>query len=72
MLAEIVAGETPEARRANALATLSAMMGAVILARAMDDPVMADEFLAATHRAAVSPARLGLLCRSIAEGEQGG
>lgn len=50
VLAGIVAGETPQARRATALATLSAMMGAVILARAMDDADMADEFLAATHR----------------------
>ncbi|MBO9099963.1 MULTISPECIES: TetR/AcrR family transcriptional regulator [unclassified Rhizobium] len=50
VLAEIVAGETPEARRANALSTLAAMMGAVILARTMDDGAMADEFLAATHR----------------------
>jgi TetR/AcrR family transcriptional regulator, transcriptional repressor for nem operon len=50
VLVEIVAGDTPQARRANALATLSAMMGAVTLARAMDDADLADEFLAATYR----------------------
>lgn len=50
VLVEIVTGDTPQARRANALATLSAMMGAVTLARAMDDADLADEFLAATHR----------------------
>ena len=50
MLVPVVAGDTPEMRRANALATLSAMMGAVILARSLDDPALADAFLAATHR----------------------
>lgn len=50
VLVEIVAGDTLQARRATALATLSAMMGAVILARAMDDADLADEFLAATFR----------------------
>lgn len=50
MLVPFVAGDTPVARRANALATLSAMMGSVILARSLDDADLADEFLAATHR----------------------
>jgi TetR/AcrR family transcriptional repressor of nem operon len=50
VLSQVVAGATPEKRRARALSTLSAMMGAVILARAMDDPDLADEFLEATHR----------------------
>lgn len=50
ILVPVVAGDTPAARRANALATLSAMMGAVILARSLDDADLADEFLAATHR----------------------
>ena len=49
VLSPIVAGKTPQARRARALSTLSAMMGAVILARAMDDPQLADEFLEATR-----------------------
>jgi TetR/AcrR family transcriptional repressor of nem operon len=49
LLAGIVAGETPKARRANAFATLSAMIGAVIVARTMEDADLADEFLAATH-----------------------
>jgi len=49
VLSPIVVGETPQERRARALSTLSAMMGAVILARAMDDPHLADEFLEATR-----------------------
>lgn len=50
VLSQVVPGATPEMRRAKALSTLSAMMGAVILARAMDDPDLADEFLDATRR----------------------
>lgn len=50
ILEELVPGETPEERRRRALASLSSMMGAVILARAMDNPDLADEFLAATRQ----------------------
>jgi TetR/AcrR family transcriptional regulator, transcriptional repressor for nem operon len=55
ILEEIVPGETPEERRRRALASLSSMMGAVILARAMDDPALADEFLAATRQELALP-----------------
>jgi TetR/AcrR family transcriptional repressor of nem operon len=50
ILEEIVPGGTPEEKRRRALASLSSMMGAVILARAMDNPDLADEFLAATRQ----------------------
>ncbi|TCR89814.1 TetR/AcrR family transcriptional regulator [Rhizobium sp. BK376] len=50
ILEDLVPGETPEERRRRALASLSSMMGAVILARAMDDPALADEFLSATRQ----------------------
>ncbi len=50
VLEEVVPGATPEDRRRRALASLSAMMGAVILARAMDNPALAEEFLSATRQ----------------------
>ena len=49
ILEEIVPGESQQDRRRRALASLSAMMGAVILAKAMDDASLADEFLAAVR-----------------------
>ena len=49
ILAETVPGGTPEERRAEALAAFSAMVGAVVLARAVDDPALSDEILAATR-----------------------
>ncbi|QND48494.1 TetR/AcrR family transcriptional regulator [Rhizobium lusitanum] len=50
ILEEITPGETPEERRRKALVSLSAMVGAVILARAMDNPELSQEFLAATRQ----------------------
>lgn len=55
ILEEIVPGETPEARRRRALSSLSAMMGAVILARAMDDASLADELLGAVRETLAEP-----------------
>jgi TetR/AcrR family transcriptional repressor of nem operon len=49
ILEQVMPGQTEEERRRKALASLSAMMGAVILARAMDNPALADELLAATQ-----------------------
>ncbi len=48
MLSGLVPGRTAAARRKRALATLSEMVGAVILARAADDPALSDEILEAT------------------------
>jgi TetR/AcrR family transcriptional regulator, transcriptional repressor for nem operon len=44
----------PGQRRRDALAVLSGMVGAVVLARLSDDPAFADELLAATKYAACS------------------
>jgi TetR/AcrR family transcriptional repressor of nem operon len=49
ILEQVMPGQTEEERRRKALASLSSMMGAVILARAMDNPALADELLAATQ-----------------------
>ncbi|MDR6955915.1 TetR/AcrR family transcriptional repressor of nem operon [Ancylobacter sp. 3268] len=48
MTAALPDGDDIERRR-NAIATLSAMVGAVILSRAIDDPELADEVLEATR-----------------------
>lgn len=57
-LAAILANLTPRAsrerRRQRSLATLSTLVGAVVLARAVDDEVLADELIRAAH-AAVAP-----------------
>ncbi len=57
-LAAILASLTPRAsrerRRQRSLATLSTLVGAVVLARAVDDEALADELLRAAH-ASVAP-----------------
>jgi TetR/AcrR family transcriptional repressor of nem operon len=45
ILATIVPGASQEERRSNGFTTLSSMMGAVILARAVEDRNLADQFL---------------------------
>ncbi len=50
VLKEVVPGTTPEERRANATSTLSSMMGAVILARAVEDRALAEQFLVTMRR----------------------
>lgn len=50
VLQDIMPGETKEARRANATTTLSSMMGAVILARAVEDRALAEQFLVTMRR----------------------
>jgi TetR/AcrR family transcriptional regulator, transcriptional repressor for nem operon len=45
-----VPGETPDARRDAALALTAGMVGAVALARALDDPELSDRILLATRR----------------------
>ncbi|AYG60702.1 TetR/AcrR family transcriptional regulator [Rhizobium jaguaris] len=50
ILEEITPGETREERRRKALADLSTMVGAVILARALDTPALSEELLAATRQ----------------------
>lgn len=55
-LARLVRGRTAEKRRAAAIATLSGLVGAVILARAVDDRALSDEILAATAENALQAA----------------
>jgi TetR/AcrR family transcriptional regulator, transcriptional repressor for nem operon len=50
VLQDIVPGKTSEERRANATTTLSSMMGAVILARAVEDRALAEQFLVTMRR----------------------
>ena len=45
MLAAMVAGRTAAARRRQALADYAAMVGAMVLARAVDDPELSEEIL---------------------------
>ena len=48
-LVRIVPGRSRAARRQKALACLSAMVGAIVLARAVDDAELSDEILAAAR-----------------------
>lgn len=54
ILSEIVPGSTSEERRDKGFTTLSSMMGAVILARAVESRELSDSFLF-TAKAALSP-----------------
>ena len=55
-LVRIVPGRSRAARRQKALACLSAMVGALILARAVDDAELSDEILAAARALSASRA----------------
>ncbi|PWC66323.1 TetR family transcriptional regulator [Azospirillum sp. TSH7] len=48
-LQRLVQGRSEEAKRKAALATLSGMVGALILARAVDDPTLSEEILEAAR-----------------------
>lgn len=54
-LSKIVSGSTQAARRKKALVTFSSMVGAVILARAVDDPDLSDEILQAVSSSIAAP-----------------
>ena len=47
VLARVVRGRTEAAKRKNALATYASLVGALVLARAVDDPKLSDEILQA-------------------------
>jgi TetR/AcrR family transcriptional repressor of nem operon len=49
VLARIIPGRSRAARRQKALASLSTLVGALILARAVDDAELSDEILAAAR-----------------------
>ena len=57
MLVRIIPGRSRAARRQRALACLSAMVGALILARAVDDARLSDEILAAARALSGEPSR---------------
>lgn len=48
-LQRLVPGRSAEAKRKAALATLSGMVGALVLSRAVDDPALSDEILEAAR-----------------------
>ncbi|MHC6226116.1 TetR/AcrR family transcriptional regulator [Pseudomonas sp. X10] len=50
-LSKAAPGETADARRAAAIASFSAMLGGIILARIVDDPVFSEEILVANRKA---------------------
>ena len=56
-LLQIIPGRSKAARRQKALACLSTMVGALILARAVDDAALSDEILAAAHAFSGEPSR---------------
>jgi TetR/AcrR family transcriptional repressor of nem operon len=60
-VASLVRGRTEAARRQQALAVLAQLIGAVVLARAVDDPALVDEILAASRAAAgaSAPGKIG-------------
>ncbi|MDR6775278.1 TetR/AcrR family transcriptional regulator [Azospirillum sp. BE72] len=55
LLQGLVPGRSEEAKRKAALATLSGMVGALILARAVDDPALSDEILEAARTSLTKP-----------------
>jgi TetR/AcrR family transcriptional regulator, transcriptional repressor for nem operon len=56
-LVRIVPGRPRAARRSKALVCLSAMVGALILARAVDDAELSNEILAAARALSDEPSR---------------
>ena len=53
-LTEAVAGHTPAERRRKAIATMSELVGAIILSRAVGDAALSDEILEATRQELVA------------------
>lgn len=54
-LAGLLSGGSAAARRERAIATLAGLTGALVLARAVDDPALSDEILAACRAAFGAP-----------------
>lgn len=50
-LAQLMPGRATERRRERAVAALAGMVGAMILARAVEDPALSEEILSSTYRA---------------------
>jgi TetR/AcrR family transcriptional repressor of nem operon len=47
----LIGGRSAAARREQAIMTFSGLVGALVLARAVDDPALSDEILAAARAA---------------------
>lgn len=56
-LLKLLPGRSPVARRRRALATMSGLVGALILSRAVDDPELSDDILDAARRHLDGPDR---------------
>jgi len=48
MVRDLMAGRSPAVRRQKAIATMAGLVGALVLARAVDDPKLSHEILEAT------------------------
>lgn len=57
LLARVVPETSQAVRRRRALSSMSEMVGALILARAVDDPALSDEILAASSRSLANESR---------------
>lgn len=55
LLTAIVPGRSRAARREKALATYASMVGAVVLARSVDDPVLAEQILQSVSTSILKP-----------------
>lgn len=56
LLMPIVPGRSKAARREKALATYASMVGAVVLARSVDDPLLAEQILQSVSTSILNPA----------------
>jgi TetR/AcrR family transcriptional repressor of nem operon len=50
-LVDLMPAESPQERRQAALVTYASMVGALVLARAVNDPALSEEFMTAVHAA---------------------
>jgi TetR/AcrR family transcriptional repressor of nem operon len=58
-MARLMPGRAADRRRESAVAALAGMVGALILARAVEDPALSDEILASTRRTIAAGASSG-------------
>jgi TetR/AcrR family transcriptional repressor of nem operon len=55
VMAKVSDGATDEARREDAIATIAAMLGAIVLSRVVEDPALSDRLLAVTRKRLMKP-----------------
>jgi len=56
VVASASAGETPEARRDEAIAAISSMVGAIVLSRIVEEQALSDRILAIVRKRLMKPA----------------